>query len=68
MEIQGEEEQIDRVIQSIDSGRYVFIERMDVKTIPVSRRMVSGRGKASGLSRKDLFGGRVKSADGIEKN
>lgn len=35
MEIQGEEEQIDRVIQSVNSGRYVFIERMDVKTIPV---------------------------------
>ena len=34
-EIQGEEEQIDRVIQSVNSGRYVFIERMDVKTIPV---------------------------------
>ena len=35
MEIQGEEEQIERVIQSIDAGRYVSIERMDVKTIPV---------------------------------
>ena len=37
MEIQGEEEQIDRVIQSIESGRYVFIERMEVKTIPVEQ-------------------------------
>lgn len=37
MEIQGEEEQIDRVIQSINAGRYVFIERMDVKTIPLEQ-------------------------------
>ena len=37
MEIQGEEEQIDRVIQSIDSGRYVMIERMEVKTIPAEQ-------------------------------
>ena len=31
----GEEEQIDRVIQSVSSGHFVSIERMDVKTIPV---------------------------------
>ena len=37
MEIQGNEEQIDRVIQSINAGRYVFIERMDVQTIPVEQ-------------------------------
>jgi hypothetical protein len=37
MEIQGEEEQIDRVIMSINAGRYVSVERMDVKTIPVEQ-------------------------------
>lgn len=37
MEIQGEEEQIDQVIRSIESGRYVFIERMDVKTLPTEQ-------------------------------
>ena len=36
-EIQGNEEQIDWVIQSINAGRYVFIERMDVQTIPVEQ-------------------------------
>ena len=30
MEIQGEEEAIDRVVQSIESGRYVWIQNMDV--------------------------------------
>ena len=30
MEIQGEEEAIDKVIQSIESGRYVWIHDMDV--------------------------------------
>ena len=30
MEIQGEEEAIDKVIQSIESGRYVWIQKMDV--------------------------------------
>ena len=34
MEIQGEEEQIDRVIMSINAGRYVSVERMDVKNNP----------------------------------
>ena len=35
MEIQGTEENIDRVIMSIESGRYVQIENMDVKVLPV---------------------------------
>ena len=35
MEIQGTEEQIDQVILAIERGRYVKIENMDVKTIPV---------------------------------
>ena len=35
MEIQGTEEAIDKVIMSIESGRYVHIENMDSRTIPV---------------------------------
>ena len=35
MEIQGEEENIDRVIMSIERGTYVRIENMDSRTIPV---------------------------------
>ena len=35
MEIQGTEENIDAVILSIEAGKYVRIENMDVKTIPV---------------------------------
>lgn len=35
MEIQGTEEQIDSVILAIEKGRYVRIENMDSKTIPV---------------------------------
>ena len=35
MEIQGTEEQIDGGIQAIERGRYVRIENMDSKTIPV---------------------------------
>ncbi len=35
MEIQGEEAQIDQVILAIERGRYVRIENMQVKTIPV---------------------------------
>ena len=31
----GAEEQIDGVIMAIERGRYVKIERMDVKTIPI---------------------------------
>ena len=30
MEIQGKEEDIDRVIQSVESGRYVWIHHMEV--------------------------------------
>ena len=36
MEIQGTEEDIDQVILAIERGRYVEIQNMDVKTIPVS--------------------------------
>ena len=35
MEIQGEPENIDRVIMSIEAGRYVRIENMNSRTIPV---------------------------------
>ena len=35
MELQGDQEQIDRVLQAIEAGRYVQIERMEVKAIPV---------------------------------
>ncbi|MBQ9902902.1 MAG: acylphosphatase [Clostridia bacterium] len=35
MEIQGTEEQIDAVIQSVERGRYVLIEKMSVRTIPL---------------------------------
>ena len=35
MEIQGEEEDIDQVLLSIEAGRYVKIENMDSSMIPV---------------------------------
>lgn len=35
MEIQGEESQIDQVILAIERGRYIRIENMAVKEIPV---------------------------------
>lgn len=35
MEVQGEEEQIDKVILSIERGSYVRIEKMEVKSMPV---------------------------------
>ena len=35
MEIQGTEEQIDLVLQAINNGRYIEIQGMDLKTIPV---------------------------------
>lgn len=35
MEIQGEEANIDQVIVAIDAGRYVRIEKMDVRTVPL---------------------------------
>lgn len=34
MEIQGTEEEIDRVILAIEAGRYVWIENMDSRTVP----------------------------------
>lgn len=35
MEIQGTEAQIDRVIEQIERGTYVRIEKMNARTIPV---------------------------------
>ena len=35
MEIQGEEENIDRVIMSIEAGRYVRIENMDSRMMEI---------------------------------
>ena len=35
MEIQGKEEDIDRVLLAIEAGRYIQIEKMDVRSIPV---------------------------------
>ena len=35
MEIQGEEENIDKVILAIEQGTFVRIDNMDVKTLPV---------------------------------
>ena len=35
MEIQGTEENIDRVIQAIEAGKYVRIEKMESRMIPV---------------------------------
>ena len=35
MEIQGEETQIDQVIQAIQRGRYIGIERMEAQNIPL---------------------------------
>lgn len=34
MEIQGEADSIDRVIQAIRAGRYIEIEKMDMRQIP----------------------------------
>lgn len=38
MEIQGEEEDIDRVILAIEKGKFVRIDNMDVKALPVVER------------------------------
>lgn len=38
MEIQGEEENIDRVILAIEKGTFVRIDNMDVKALPVVER------------------------------
>ncbi len=35
MEIQGEEKDIDQVIMEIESGRYIQIQNMEVRNIPV---------------------------------
>ncbi len=35
MEIQGTEEAIDQVVLAIEAGRYIRIENMTVKTLPV---------------------------------
>ena len=34
LELQGEEEDIERVILAIEQGRYVRIENMDCRTVP----------------------------------
>ena len=36
MEIQGEPEDIDRVILAIEAGRYVRVENIDSRTIPLA--------------------------------
>ena len=43
MEIQGEEEAIDRVIMSIEAGRCVRIENMDCQEMPVDPEEYSFR-------------------------
>ncbi len=43
MEIQGEEEAIDRVIMSIEAARYVRIEDMDCREMPVDSEEYSFR-------------------------
>ena len=35
MEIQGEEKDIDQVILAIETGRYVQIENMDARSVPL---------------------------------
>ena len=35
MEIQGDEAQIDRVLQSVERGTYIRIEAMESRTIPL---------------------------------
>ena len=36
MEVQGEEEAIDRMIEGLDRGRYIIIRRMEVEDFPVT--------------------------------
>ena len=43
MEIQGEEEAIDQVILAIEAGRYVKIENMDCREMPVDLEEYSFR-------------------------
>ena len=38
MEIQGEKENIDKVIMAIEKGTFVRIDNMDVKTLPAVER------------------------------
>ncbi|MGN1133201.1 MAG: acylphosphatase, partial [Oscillospiraceae bacterium] len=35
MEVQGEEAEIDRLLQTLNSDRYIDIQDMDVKNLPV---------------------------------
>ena len=35
MEVQGEEEAIDRMIEGLDRGRYIIIRRMEVEELPL---------------------------------
>ena len=35
MELQGDEAQIDRVVQSLDRARYIRIDSLEARTIPV---------------------------------
>lgn len=35
MEIQGTEEAIDQVLLSVEAGRYIWIENMDVRSVPL---------------------------------
>ena len=37
MELQGDEAQIDRVVQSLDHDRYIRIDSMEVRRIPVDQ-------------------------------
>ncbi|HJB07239.1 MAG TPA: acylphosphatase [Candidatus Enterocloster faecavium] len=37
MEVQGEEEAIDRLIRGLDRGRYIVIRKMEVKELPLDR-------------------------------
>ena len=43
MEIQGTEEQIDMVLKAINSGRYIEIDNMESRTIPVNEEERSFR-------------------------
>jgi len=35
MEVQGEEMQIERLIEELSRGRYIYIDRIEMETIPV---------------------------------
>ena len=37
MEVQGEEEAIDRLIRGLDRGRYIVIRKKEVKELPLDR-------------------------------